>query len=59
VTEQIPGTGLGLFIARAIAEAHGGTISALSPEGGGTTFRILLPTRAGAAAGPDHAELVA
>ena len=40
---QIPGTGLGLFIARAIAEAHGGRISASSAPGAGTTFRIELP----------------
>jgi len=59
VNEQIPGTGLGLFIARAIAEAHGGPISAFSPDGGGTTFRITLPLRADANVGPDPAELVA
>jgi signal transduction histidine kinase len=43
---QIQGTGLGLFIARAITEAHGGEISAANRSGGGTTFRILLPLRA-------------
>ena len=43
VAEQVPGTGLGLFIARAIADAHGGRISAESRGGGGTTFRIELP----------------
>ena len=42
VSNQIPGTGLGLFIARAIAEAHGGRISASNRDGGGTTFRIEL-----------------
>jgi len=46
VTSQIQGTGLGLFIARAIAEAHGGTISAAPRDGGGTVFRIELPVRA-------------
>jgi len=46
LAQQIPGTGLGLFIARAIAEAHGGGISASSREGSGTTFRIELPTQA-------------
>jgi signal transduction histidine kinase len=43
VAEQVPGTGLGLFIARAIVEAHGGTISVSSRDGGGTTFRIEMP----------------
>ena len=45
VGEEIPGTGLGLFIARAIVEAHGGRISARGGESGGTTFRIELPVR--------------
>jgi signal transduction histidine kinase len=57
--QQVPGTGLGLFIARAIAEAHGGTLTASSRDGSGTTFRIELPSRA--AARPEDAgkELVA
>ena len=38
------GSGLGLAIARAIVEAHGGTIAAESPAGGGTSIRISLPT---------------
>ena len=43
-TEQaIPGTGLGLVISRAIAEAHGGTISVRSAPGAGTSFRVELP----------------
>jgi two-component system, OmpR family, sensor kinase len=37
------GSGLGLAIARAIVEAHGGTIRAESGEGRGATFRIELP----------------
>ena len=45
-SQQVPGTGLGLFISRAIAEAHGGGISATSREGSGTTFRLELPSRA-------------
>ncbi len=43
-TEQaIPGTGLGLVISRAIAEAHGGTIDVRSEEGAGACFRVELP----------------
>ncbi len=45
VAQQVPGTGLGLFISRAIVEAHGGTIAVSGREGGGTTFRIQLPSR--------------
>ncbi len=45
VDRQIQGTGLGLFISRAIAEAHGGRISVTSVHGSGTTFRVELPSR--------------
>jgi signal transduction histidine kinase len=38
-----PGTGLGLFIARSIAEAHGGTLEVASGEGAGSTFTLALP----------------
>jgi PAS domain S-box-containing protein len=44
--QAIPGTGLGLTISKAIAEAHGGRISFTSVEGEGTTFRIELPLAA-------------
>ncbi len=37
------GSGLGLAIARAIVEAHGGTITAESQLGHGATFRITIP----------------
>lgn len=37
------GVGLGLSIVTAVAEAHGGSVSATSPEGEGATFRIVLP----------------
>jgi signal transduction histidine kinase len=43
VEHQVPGTGLGLFIAAAIADAHGGRISAHPREGGGAVFRVELP----------------
>jgi signal transduction histidine kinase len=39
----IDGTGLGLTIARAITEAHGGTIGFTSAEDAGTTFEVRLP----------------
>ena len=43
-TEQaIPGTGLGLVISKAIAEAHHGSIAVRSTPGWGTTFRVVLP----------------
>jgi two-component system OmpR family sensor kinase len=37
------GVGLGLAIVAAVAEAHGGTVSASSEPGHGSTFRIALP----------------
>lgn len=37
------GTGLGLSIARAIIEAHGGTIRAFTPAGGGAALTLELP----------------
>jgi PAS domain S-box-containing protein len=42
-TDAVPGVGLGLSIAKAIVEAHGGQISCMSVEGRGTTFAIDLP----------------
>lgn len=37
------GTGLGLAVAKGIVEAHGGTIGAVSREGGGSTVYFTLP----------------
>ncbi|HZO17142.1 MAG TPA: HAMP domain-containing sensor histidine kinase [Polyangiaceae bacterium] len=37
------GTGLGLALAKAIVEAHGGSISADSPDGEGACFTVRLP----------------
>ena len=38
-----PGTGLGLFIARSIAEAHGGSLELRSNPGSGSTFVLSIP----------------
>ena len=43
-----PGTGLGLFIARSIAEAHGGTLDVLSSPEAGATFTLTLPVESSA-----------
>jgi two-component system, OmpR family, sensor histidine kinase MtrB len=53
----VPGAGLGLFVARRIAEAHGGTLTVESMRGVGSTFTLRLaadpPPDAGAG-GPDR-----
>jgi signal transduction histidine kinase len=44
VTRRTPGTGIGLFVAREIVNAHGGRLTAASPgPGRGATFRLSLP----------------
>jgi signal transduction histidine kinase len=42
--ETVAGTGIGLYISKAIVESHGGTISVRSEEGRGSTFIVSLPT---------------
>ncbi|MTV38566.1 PAS domain-containing sensor histidine kinase [Duganella radicis] len=39
----VAGSGLGLYMARAIADVHGGTVSARNVSESGTEFRIWLP----------------
>jgi signal transduction histidine kinase len=38
-----PGTGLGLYIARSIVEAHGGVLEVSSGADAGATFTLSLP----------------
>lgn len=40
------GTGLGLWISQGLVEAHGGSLTAASTLGEGSTFRFTLPTDA-------------
>lgn len=42
----IPGSGLGLYMARAVLEVHGGTLSVQNRPSGGAVFRIWLPIAA-------------
>ena len=48
-TTREGGTGLGLPIARRIAEAHGGAVLLRSREGAGTVATLALPARGGVA----------
>ena len=51
------GTGLGLAITRQIVEAHGGSIACEAREGGGTSFRIMLPIAPHRLSGPTSASV--
>jgi signal transduction histidine kinase len=45
-----PGQGIGLAVARAVAEAHGGRLEVTSAPGRGATFTLVLPPAADAPA---------
>jgi two-component system sensor histidine kinase BaeS len=61
LTQRVGGTGLGLAISKSLVELHGGSISADSTVGQGSTFRVRLPVAGAApalgdgAAGPGRA----
>jgi len=42
--KEYQGSGIGLAICRSIAEHHGGTITATSTPGRGSTFTVVLPS---------------
>lgn len=44
LARQAPGTGLGLFLVRAVVEAHGGRVWVESTLGRGSVFWVELPT---------------
>ncbi len=44
--ETVAGSGIGLYISKAIVESHGGKISVRSEDGHGSTFTVSLPVYA-------------
>jgi len=56
--KSIPGTGLGLPIAKRIAEAHGGRIEVQTALGKGAAFMVLLPRKAKTAEGTLDAQKI-
>ena len=53
LTQRVGGTGLGLAISKSLVELHGGSISAESTFGHGSTFRFRLPIATAPALGVD------
>jgi two-component system, NtrC family, sensor kinase len=53
-TKGVRGTGLGLAVARRVAQQHGGDIRVESVEGKGATFRLILPVDAAGVADPSE-----
>jgi signal transduction histidine kinase len=49
---RAPGSGLGLYLVRSLAEAQGGTVTLSDRPGGGADFTVRLPSL-----GPVAAEL--
>ena len=47
LTNDRPGSGLGLAVVRTVARAHGGEVEVESTPGQGATFRLVLPGASG------------
>ncbi len=53
----VSGLGLGLYLVKMIAEAHGGSVSMDSEQGRGSTFSLRVPLRAPGSASPEGGDL--
>jgi signal transduction histidine kinase len=42
----LPGSGLGLYMARSVVDVHGGSLVHVAPAQGGAEFRLWLPAQA-------------
>lgn len=54
VTEQMPGTGIGLALTKRLVELHHGQIYVESKQGQGSIFTVLLPLDKNAYEGDEH-----
>ena len=54
--DDVPGTGLGLWISKAIAESHGGRIWVESATHRGSSFTVILPSAGSVTGGQDAAQ---